>query len=355
MMQIKSYFLSAALLTGAFSLTSCMNDPVPAAPPVELHCAAPAFLRPGDKVALVSPSFNTPRKNVDGAAAILRSWGLEPVVGKHVDDLWLGAYAGTLNDRTADLRQALKDRSVKAVLCNRGGYGSIQMIGTMSPDDFSKRPTWLIGFSDITTFHGMSASAGVMSIHGTMSSLMVPHEGKDLSSTLVRDILFGTVPEYVVPAHPQSIPGHATGTLVGGNLFTFAPNLGTWADATAADGIILFIEEVEENSTHIDRLINMLKLSGVFDRCRGVVLGEFTDCESNLEYESMEELVCSYLKDLGIPVLCGFPAGHGDVNLPLIMGAPVTLDVRADGATLTFDIPGSRTQRIDTAAAMPAD
>ena len=73
-----------------------------------------------------------------------------------------------------------------------------------------------------------------------------------------------------------------------------------------------------------------------------MVLGEFTDCEANLEYDSVEEMICSYLKDYNIPVLCGFPAGHGDVNLPLIMGAPITLDVTRTGATLSFNIEGRK-------------
>ena len=151
----------------------------------------------------------------------------------------------------------------------------------------------------------------------------------------------------ILKMNPLSIPGHAQGTLVGGNLSTFSPVLGTEADATLAGGIILYIEEVEEDMSHIDRMINTLVLNGVFDRCQGVILGEFTDCEANLQIDSVEELICGYLRDRHIPVLCGFPAGHGDVNLPLILGAPVTLDVRPDGATLRFDVAG-QTQTVAT-------
>ena len=50
-------------------------------------------------------------------------------------------------------------------------------------------------------------------------------------------------------------------------------------------------------------------------------------------------MICSYVPE-GIPVLCGFPTGHDDVNLPLVMGAPVTLDVTASGASLTFGMDG---------------
>ena len=115
--------------------------------------------------------------------------------------------------------------------------------------------------------------------------------------------------------------------------------LGTQADATLGRDIILFIEEVEEDMSHIDRLINTLILNGVFDRCKGIVLGEFTGCKANLDFDSVEDMICSYVPE-GIPVLCGFPTGHDDVNLPLVMGAPVTLHVTAAGASLTFGMEG---------------
>ena len=93
---------------------------------------------------------------------------------------------------------------------------------------------------------------------------------------------------------------------------------------------------------NIDRQFNILAINGVLDRCKGVILGEFTDCGTEFTYESVEAMLCDYLKNWNIPVLCGFPAGHGDVNLPLVMGAPVTIDVRRDGATLRFHIDGQQ-------------
>ena len=85
----------------------------------------------------------------------------------------------------------------------------------------------------------------------------------------------------------------------------------------------------------------------MLDRCKGVILGEFTDCGTEFDYESVEAMLCDYLKDWNIPVLCGFPAGHGDVNLPLVMGAPVTIDVRNYGATVQFNIEGQQ-QAVNT-------
>lgn len=332
------------LILAAAALLSCARE---ISPEAVLTCVQPPALQPGDKIALISPAYFTSKANVDTASAILRAWGFEPVLGPNVGKEYLGYYAGTDQERLADLKWALKDKSIKAILCNRGGYGTIHLTRMLPLQKFAAHPKWLIGFSDITTLHGMANRAGVMSIHGTMCSLMAKSHGLGMTNTLLRDLLSGTVPQYEVPAHPLSIPGHAQGTLVGGNLSTFSPVLGTEADATLAGGIILYIEEVEEDMSHIDRMINTLVLNGVFDRCQGVILGEFTDCEANLQIDSVEELICGYLRDRHIPVLCGFPAGHGDVNLPLILGAPVTLDVRTDGATLRFDVAG-QTQTVAT-------
>ena len=308
---------------------------------VTLSCVQPAFLKPGDKIALLSPSYHTPMENVEAAAAVLRGWGFEPVIGAHVGEVYLGKYAGKPKERVSDLEWALRDPSIKAILCNRGGYGTIRLVDMLPQEELSAHPKWLVGYSDITTLLEMETRAGVMGIHGTMGTHLAQTRGNDPSSTLLRDLLMGKVPAYKVPAHPENRPGRATGILVGGNLCTFTPILGTQADATLGRDIILFIEEVEEDMSHIDRLINTLILNGVFERCKGIVLGEFTGCKANLGFDSVEDMICSYVPE-GIPVLCGFPTGHDDVNLPLVMGAPVTMDVTAAGATLTFSMEGQQ-------------
>ena len=351
MKKIMNWVMAAILVCGASMLTSCENEdnyivPTPEEPVVQ-NCAKPDYLKTGDKVALISPSYFTPMENVEKTADVLRSWGLEPVIGPNVGKVVDGRYAGTVAERVSDIRWALNDPSIKAIICNRGGYGTIQLIDQLTLAELKASPKWLVGFSDISTLHGLLTRAGVMSIHGTMSSFLAKG-GTDATSTLMRDLLMGRVPRYELPAHPQNITGRASGTLVGGNICTFAPNLGSQADATMGQDLILFIEEVEESMHNIDRQFNILRMNGVLDRCRGVVLGEFTDCGTEFTYENVEAMLRQYLTAYDIPVLCGFPGGHGDVNLPLVMGAPVTIDVRTDGATLQFDIDGEQ-QSVSTA------
>ena len=339
--------ITILILSGLTTQTSCSNDddddnvtPTPEQS-IELNCMKPDYLKAGDKVALISPSYFTATENVEKTADVLRGWGLEPVIGPNVGKVVDGRYAGTVAERVSDIRWALDDPSVKAIICNRGGYGSIQLIDQLTLSELKASPKWVVGFSDISTLHGLWNRAGVMSMHGTMSSFLAKG-GTDETSTLMRDLLLGQVPRYELPAHRQNITGKASGVLVGGNLCTFVPNIGSQADATKGQDLILFVEEVEESMHNVDRQMRILQMNGVLNRCKGVVLGEFTDCGKEFTYESIEAMLHDLLAPYGIPVLCGFPAGHGDVNLPLVMGAPVTIDVRADGATLTFDIDGTQ-------------
>jgi muramoyltetrapeptide carboxypeptidase len=337
----------AAILTCSLVLTSCsdddsntMSNPDEA---VVINCVKPDYLKAGDKVALISPSYFTPMENVEKTADVLRSWGLEPVIGPNVGKVVDGRYAGTVAERISDIRWALNDPTIKAIICNRGGYGTIQLIDKLTLAELKASPKWLVGFSDVSTLHGLLSRAGVMSIHGTMSSFLAKG-GTDESSTLMRDLLLGNVPRYELPAHQENIVGKASGVLVGGNLCTFVPNVDSQADAAKGKDLILFVEEVGESMHNIDRQMRVLQMNGVLDRCKGVVLGEFADCGSEFTYGSVEAMLHEMLAEYNIPVLCGFPGGHGDVNLPLVMGAPVTIDVRSDGATLQFDIEGVQSE-----------
>ena len=363
---MKKTLLMAAAVAALCLAASCSPKKVPAATsaaqpaaidtqgaiaPVAPDRIAPAFLKPGDKVALLTPSYTTPYENVTAAAEVLRGWGLEPVVGPNVGKKFAGKYAGTLEERAADLTWALADPQIKAIICSRGGYGSIRLTERLKPELFAANPKWIVGYSDITTLLEMATCAGVMSLHATMGN-SIAAGGEDVSSRLLRSTLFGTVPQYELQPHPMNKPGYAKGTLVGGNICTLVPNVDTWADAARYDGIILFLEEVEESFHNIDRLFNMLRFRGILSRCKGIIFGEFTDCGKDLDYVSVEHMIETYLEGLDIPVVCGFPAGHGQFNLPLLMGSEATLDVRPDGASISFDVPGAATEPVSLPQAL---
>ena len=297
----------------------------------------PPYLKAGDKVALVSPAYWVPQEALQQAAETIKSWGLLPVIGPNTNNLNVNAYAGTADERAADLLWALEDDSIKAVICSRGGYGSIHLLNRIPQEIFQQHPKWIIGHGDITILLYAVAGNGVMCLHGPMAFQIASNQ--EPATTITRNILFGKLPQYVIPSNPYNRIGHAEGILVGGNLSSFCSVSGTKYNLPARQDIILFIEEVEESLHDIDRLFYMLRLQQNFERVKGIIFGTFNSIKYDLQYGSVEQMLVAHLLEYDIPICCGFPVGSNSC-IPLIEGAHCTLDV-TDHAVLTYNMKGN--------------
>lgn len=297
----------------------------------------PPFLKPGDKVALISPAYWVAQEAIMEAAAVVESWGLQPVIGEHTNCLNVDVYAGTANERASDLIWALEDDSIKAIICTRGGYGSIHLLNRVSQDMYRKHPKWLIGHGDVTTLLYAVAGAGVMSLHGPMAYQISAKQ--EPASSVLRNILFGKVPQYGLVSSSHNQCGHAEGILIGGNLSSYSAIAGSRFNLPPGKDIILFLEEVEEALHDIDRLFYMLRLQLDFERVKGIIFGSFSSIKFDLQYGSVEQMLIAHLNDLDIPIACGFPFGSSTC-MPMIEGAPCVLDVTANRTLLTFNIEG---------------
>lgn len=300
----------------------------------------PPFLKVGDRVALVSPAYWVPQEAILQAAETIVSWGLQPVTAPHSDHQNIDAYAGTADERAADLMWALEDDSIKAIVCSRGGYGSLHLLRHIAPEYFHQHPKWIVGHGDITVLLYAIAGAGVMSLHGPMAFQIASRQ--EPATSLTRDILFGTVPQYKISGNPYNMTGHAEGILVGGNLSSYSSVAGTKYQLSDDQDIILFIEEVEESLHSIDRLFYMLSLQQNFERVKGIIFGTFNSIRYDLQYGSVEQMLITHLHAHDIPVCCGFPVGSNSC-IPFIEGAPCTLDVTPDHALLTYNMEGDVT------------
>ena len=295
----------------------------------------PAFLEKGDGIAIISPSYRMEPSSLESALDAVRDWGYEPVAAPCLN-AGEGEYAGDADVRASDLIWALKNERVKAILCSRGGYGAIHLLGRVPSDLFRAKSKWLVGYSDITTLHAMSVASGVESVHGMMLSSVEKDSG-NVSSQALLSLLSGSVPSYSLPADKFNLHGSARGRMVGGNFITMNALLDTDYDFLGSgENVILFIEEVEESMHAIDRLFNVLMLRKNFNRVKGIVFGQFTDCPADLPYDSVEQMLSEYLPAFGIPVAFGFQAGHGTPNLPFIEGAAAELTVDASGSHIEF-------------------
>ena len=297
----------------------------------------PRSLRPGDRVAVVSPSSSPTEKTVREGCDILRQWGYVPVVGPHALNEYHG-FAGTADERAADLRWALTDSTISAIMCTRGGDGAVQLLTRIAPADFRRQPKWLIGFSDITALHSALVQQGVMSIHGSMLHAISAQGGTDSVSVTLRRILEGELPCYHAAHHDLDQPGIAEGILVGGNFSVLCGLAGSPYDClTRHEPLILFIEDTDEEMTKVDRMLHHLEVRGVLHRLKGIIVGHFTEYKRpKNDFNDMYEMLHSYLRELNIPVCYAFPTGHKRPNLPMIEGCRVLLSVSSEGSDLVF-------------------
>ena len=295
----------------------------------------PPFLKPNDQIRIISPSGSIDTVYIDGAIHVLTGWGYKVTEGVYARSEY-GRFAGTPEQRAADLQQAFDDPDVKAILCSRGGYGIAQIIDKIDFTGFVKYPKWLVGFSDITILHNAILNTGICSIHGVMAKQLteLPVESEQVNG--LRKILKGKLPAYTLPGERHNRTGQATGKLIGGNLSVFMALRGSRFDMTYQDAI-LFIEDIGEKPYQIDRMIQNLRLSGILGQLSGLILGQFSDCDEDpLMMQSISGLILDAVKDYEYPVGFNFPAGHVDYNLPIILGANVTLRITKNSTELIF-------------------
>lgn len=295
---------------------------------------APAPLRKGDRIAIISPASQVREEYVAGAAVFLREQGFEPVVFPHALGPADGNFAATRGDRLTDLTVALSDRNIKGILCARGGFGCCHLLDGIPLQLVRENPKWLIGFSDISALHCMMNAAGVMSLHSPMAKHLSGSSLSDPStSALMRALGTEGSLDYCWEAAVGNIEGSACGMLLGGNLAVIDGLANTPYDIFDPErcrGAILFIEDIAEPVYKVDRILTRLYLGGVFGVISGLVVGQFTEYPADRKYSSMEEMISEKLREWGvsnIPVSFNAPVGHVDGNLPMVIGAAAELKV----------------------------
>ncbi len=291
----------------------------------------PSPLNPGDKIAIVSPASRIDRNYVAGAVATLKAEGWNPIVSDHALTS-CGSYSGTQNERYSDLENAFLDPEVKAIVCSRGGYGTVHLLDKLSKLPLAENPKWLIGFSDISALHALMATRGIASVHASMTKHLALGPEDHLNQQLFK-ILRGEKPRYRFEPSDYNRNGSATGTLLGGNIAVLSQLISTPFDILKPD-TILFIEDIAEPIYKIERILYQLRLSGVLSQLRGLIVGKFTKYIPDLNYEEMEEMIESAIADYNYPVAFNIPVGHIDENVPLIESSTVTLTVSQEEVSL---------------------
>jgi len=297
----------------------------------------PPYLTSGNTVGIVSTARKISLEELQPAVSLLESWGLNVKFSKHLfaED---NQFAGSEAQRTESLQAFLDDGIIHAILCARGGYGTVQIVDQLDFTKFKSNPKWVIGYSDVTTLHcHVHQNVGVETIHGIMP-INFPKDGSENESTkTLKQALFGQLKGYEFESHEFNQLGECEGELIGGNLSILYSLSGT-NSAVNTKGKILFIEDLDEYLYHIDRMMMNLKKSGFLSGLKGIIVGGMSDMNDNaIPYgQTALEIIKNRVSDLDIPVAYNFQAGHCDPNKAIYFGRKCRLNVGKSGSSLQF-------------------
>lgn len=290
----------------------------------------PLYLTVGDSVAICATSNYVTTSQIANAKNVLESWGLKVAEADNLYDID-GRYAGTIDARRRGLQKMIDNPNIKAIIAARGGYGAVQIINYIDLKPLENNPKWIVGFSDVTVLHAAINNKGIETIHGCMAYDFSNNE----SVSSLKKALFGELTELSISTNTNCIKGTAEGRLVGGNLSIIYSLGGALFFDLNTKGAILFFEDTGEANYAIDRMLSNFKLSGKLDSVKGIVIGQFTNMTTGND-KPLNEIILEKVRDLGIPVMYGIPAGHGSPNLSLYLGRTVKLEVGEEKSVLTY-------------------
>ena len=296
----------------------------------------PEYLKRGDEVAIISPSFCIDKDKLRNAVEFLAKWGLKARTGKNASKR-SGPFAGTDDERLQDLQEATSNPSVKAVICSRGGYGLSRIIDRVDFTPLKKHPKWYVGFSDITVLHmWINRKYNIMSIHADMPLHYNDPEKSKNNFTTLKKALFGNY-EGISWKGNFFRECKTGGEIIGGNLSLFSSLTGSPAEPDTR-GKILFLEEVGEYFYHVDRMMNSLKLAGKLKDLSALIIGGMNKMEdTKIPWgKSVEETIMDIVGEYDYPVFFNFPAGHTSDNRAFYIGRKSQIETNGKKAVLTF-------------------
>lgn len=278
----------------------------------------PSSLSSGSKIALVAPARKVTEDDIAFAVEYIRQRGFVPIYDERLF-LSHNQFAGNDEQRASVLQHYLDADDIDAIMCVRGGYGTVRIIDRLDFDKFMQKPKWIVGYSDVTVLHAKMQSLGIESLHATMP-INFQDNSKQALDTLF-DALCGKEIKYDLPQQTLDILSNMKGEVVGGNISVLYSLLGSdiFPDV---EGKVLFLEDLDEYLYHIDRMMMAFQRAGIFDKIGGLIVGGLTKMHDNAVPFGMtaEEIISEKIKDKNIPTVFNFPAGHINDNRAIILG-----------------------------------
>lgn len=288
----------------------------------------PPCLQIGDTVGLIAPAGIIDAQNIKDAKEYISKLGLKVKVGAHILDRY-GYLAGKDADRAEDVNSMFSDRSVKAIIAMRGGWGCNRILPLLNYSLIRSHPKILMGYSDITSLLlAINARSRLITFHGPVAT----STWNQLTVDYLKRILFNAEAVTMQNFNPREVPvqtiapGKARGKLVGGNLSVLAamvgsPYLPSWNKS------ILFVEEIGEDVYRLDRMLTQLKTAGILNQIAGFIFGQCTNCSPGDEPSfTLIQVLQDHIIPLNIPAWYGSMIGHIKDKFTLPIGVEVEID-----------------------------
>lgn len=302
----------------------------------------PPYLKKGDTIGICCPAGYITMEDIQPAVLKLKEWGYNVKTGDTIGKKDF-TFGGTDQERANDLQQMIDDKTIKAIMCARGGYGAVRIIDKIDFKKLRTNPKWIIGFSDVTVFHShINLNYRVASIHSKMCNSFPkdwaaaePIQIETIES--INKCLKGEKMRYQFTPNEKNKTGLAVGELVGGNLKTLESLAGSDSDIQTRDKI-LFVEDTGEYLYSIDRMFWNLKRTDKLSKLKGLVVGGFkvkTDDAGEEFGKTLEDIVLEKVSEYNYPVCFDFPVGHQKNNFALKCGVVHTLGVHLNECRLT--------------------
>lgn len=298
-------------------------------------------LKPGDTIGIVAPASPSDTNFINEKIATFNNLGFNIKKGNHIYKTH-GYLCGTDKERADDLMNMFIDPSVDAIVCFRGGYGSIRLIDNLNMNIIKSHPKPFCGYSDITILlNYLTSKCGFTTFHGPMIN-------SNFNDAITKDNFINVLTSsnkyfsYDLKKFTNiSVSNNSDfkGRLIGGNLSMICSSIGTPYEVSFKNSIIL-LEEINENPYVIDRLLSQMIYANKFKDCNGIILGHFTDCSLSDYSKSfrLEEIITQKLLPLNIPIIKNFPSGHSYPNITLPIGCNLNYDSKSSLLTISENI-----------------
>lgn len=294
---------------------------------------SPPYLVKGDTILIIATARSKSKEIIEPSIARLKSWGLNVELGEHLYKRY-HQFAGTDEERSNDLQWAIDHKTAKAIMVNGGGYGTLRIMDRVNFNRIKKYPKWFIGYSDVTIIHNRFNNLKIQSIHGAMAFQL---ECDKESTGSIKHLLFGEKLVYSIPVSPLNRIGITEAEIVGGNLSLLYASSGS-IDMLDTTNKILFIEDVDEQLYHIDRMMLQLKRSNKLKKLKGLIVGGMSEMKDNAIAfgKSANDIIFEAVKEYDYPVCFNFPAGHIKKNMAIYFGRKSRLSVKNKKVSLVY-------------------